>query len=179
MALCFRKKKTHKTGSYFLISYFCFIIILPNLNFVFSYDSEINIVINGIRKQQILDSIDFLPNETLVNGVPQNINDKYVYNLFDQTNIITMRWNYQVTTCSYMFNELKNIISIDLSNFDTSKVESFHGMFYGCTSLKSINLNNVNTSSSKDMIGMFAGCSSLETLNLSSFDTSKVTSMNP
>ena len=43
MALCFRKKRTHKTGSYFLFSNFCIIIILANVNFAFNYLSEINI----------------------------------------------------------------------------------------------------------------------------------------
>ena len=166
MALCFRKKKTHKTGSYFLISYFYFTIILANINIAFNYLSEINITVEGTGRQQILSnysgdcyynigSFDSLPNETLVNGVPQSSKGKYVDNLVNQTNIITMRWNYQVTTCFSMFYELDNITSIDLSNFDTSNVENFNCMFRGCTSLKSINLNNVNTSSAKNMAGMF------------------------
>ena len=199
MALCFRKSQSHKKGSNFLftggrhlISYFCIIIIiiiLANLNFAFSYLSEINIIVNGNGKQQILSSysgycghasgsFNLLPNEILVNGVPQSSNDKYVDNLVNQTNIITMRWNYQVTNCYSMFKDLNNIISIDLSNFDTSKVEIFDCMFFGCTSLKSINLNNVNTSSAKNMAGMFKECSSLETLNFSSFDTLNVIYMN-
>ena len=188
MALCFRKKRTYKTGFYFLISYFCIIIILANVNFSFNYLSEIKITVEGTGRQQILSDysgqcgsisgrFNSLPNETLVNGVPQSSNDWYVDNLVIQTNIITLRWNYQVTNCSKMFYRLKNIISIDLSNFDTSKVEIFDCMLHSCTSLKSINLNNVNTSSAKNMDAMFQGCSGLEKLNLSSFDTSKVTTM--
>ena len=183
--LCFRKTQTHKTGSNFLfaggrhlISYFSFIIILANVNIAFSYLSEINITVNRTGRQQILgSSFKLLPNETLVNGVPQNSTGKYVDNLVKQINIITMRWNYPVTTCSSMFSDLKNITSIDLSNFDTSKVVSFYYMFNSCNSLKSINLNNVNTSSVKNMAFMFELCSGLETLNLSSFDTSNVTNM--
>ena len=188
MALCFRKKQMHKTGFYFLISYFCIIIILANVNCAFNYLSEITITVEGTGRQQILSdhsgecgyisgSFNSLPNQTLVNGVPQRNNDKYVDNLVDQTNIITLRWNYQLITCLYMFYDLKNIISIDLSNFDTSKLEFFNCMFEKCNSLKSINLNNVNTSSAKNMVAMFYECSGLETLNLSSFDTSKVTTM--
>ena len=149
--------------------------------------SEINITIKGTGTQQILSShptcgysgTDFnsLPNETLVNGVSQSNIEKYVYNLEKETNIITMRWNYQLTDCTGMFYNLKNIISIDLSNFDSSQVTSFDCMFLSCTSLKSINLNNINTSSVQNMLAMFEICSSLETLNLSSFDTSKVTTM--
>ena len=149
--------------------------------------SEINITIKGTGTQQILSSYqncghsrtDFnsLPNETLVNGVSQSNIEKYVYNLEKETNIITMRWNYQLTDCHAMFYNLTNITSIDLSNFDSSQVTNFECMFDKCTSLKSINLNNINTSSVQNMVGMFESCSSLETLNLSSFDTSKVTSM--
>ena len=138
MILCFRKRQAHKTGSNFLfaegrhlISYFCIIIIFLNINIAFNYLSEINITVEGTGRQQILYySFDLLPNETLVNGVPQISNYKYAYNLVDQTNIITLRWNYQVTTCFKMFYELNNITSIDLSNFDTSKVEIFSYMFY-------------------------------------------------
>ena len=150
--------------------------------------SEINITIKGTGTQQILSSCrdcggysstDFnsLPNETLVNGISQSNIEKYVYNLEKETNIITMRWNYQLTDCTGMFYNLRNITSIDLSNFDSSQVTNFGCMFHSCTSLKSINLNNINTSSVQIMVGMFSSCSSLETLNLSSFDTSKVTSM--
>ena len=196
MALCFRETQTHKTGSNFLFaggrhltSYFCFIIILANVNISCNYLSEINITVKGKGRQQILSDyfgfykeeigrFNSLPNETLVNGVLQNTSGKYVDNLVNQTNIITMRWNYPVTNCLFMFYQLKNIIRIDLSKFDTSKVEIFECMLIRCTSLKSINLNNVNTSSAKNMALMFRECSGLETLNLSSFDTSKVTTMH-
>ena len=137
MVLRFRKKQAHKKGSYFLFSFFCFTIILANINIAFNYLSEINITVEGTGRQPILSiysgecgditgSFDLLPNETLVNGVPQISNDKYhVDNLVNQTNIITLRWNYPVTTCFSMFYELKNITNIDLSYFDTSKVEIF------------------------------------------------------
>ena len=168
------------------------IILYLNLIMINSNDflSEINITINGIGKQKILSnsgplsfpysnhSFNSLPNQTLVNGILQNNSDGYVYNLVYQTNIITMRWNYQITNCFAMFDGLNNIISIDLSNFDTSQVENFESMFANCISLKYINLNNMNTSLAKNMVAMFAFCLSLETLNLSSFDTSKVTSMD-
>ena len=169
--------------------YFYAITILTNISDTLNYISEINITIKGNGTQQILSNssdggyehlvivFNSLPNQTLVNGVSQNYNEKYVYNLVNQTNVITMRWNYQLKNCRGMFAELGNIISIDLSNFATSQVSIFEAMFFHCTSLKYINLNNVNTSSAKNMISMFDYCLSLETLNLSSFDTSKVTSM--
>ena len=114
--------------------YFYILIILTNIKHYFNYVSEINITINGTGKQQILSSYSdtyghyygqfgSLPNETLVNGVPQSSIERYAENLLNKTNIITMRWNYQLTDCHFMFNKLNNIISIDLSNFDTSQVK--------------------------------------------------------
>ena len=50
-------------------------------------------------------------------------------------------------------------------------------MFFGCSSLTSLDVTNFNTSKVTDMITMFSGCSSLTSLDLSSFDTSKVTNM--
>ena len=73
--------------------------------------------------------------------------------------------------------KIKNILDLDLSNFDTSKVTNMNTMFYGISGLTSLNLSNFNTSQVTSMANMFADMSNLTTLNLSSFDTSKVTSM--
>ena len=44
---------------------------------------------------------------------------------------------------------------LDLSNFNTSLVESMSFMFYGCESLTSLDLSNFNTSSVKNMDNIF------------------------
>jgi len=147
-------------------------------------DSEITIVISGRGTQQILSNLGAtvysytnyeLPNQILINGILQNYIEKYVYNLTNQINNITMKWNNQITNCNGMFQQLTNIISVDLSKFDSSKVVNFDSIFYNSYNIKSIILANLNTSSSEIMAGMFYNCRGLETLNLSSFDTSKVT----
>ena len=147
--------------------------------------SEISIVIKGNGKQQILSDVDNpfygsevyeMPNQILVNGILQNNTGKYVYYLIKQTNNITIRWNIQVTNCNSMFEGLNNIIRVDLSQFDSSKIKSFDSFFYNCKNLKSIIINNLETSYCQNMVGMFGQCPQLETLNLASFDTSKVTS---
>ena len=90
---------------------------------------------------------------------------------------------YLNTDSSKMFysehNEqnIKNILEMDLSNFDTSKVTDMSGMFYGMSSLTTLDLSNFDTSKVTDMQYMFYDMSSLTMLNLSSFDTSKVTEM--
>jgi surface protein len=79
-----------------------------------------------------------------------------------------------VENMNYMFYHCKKLNSLDLSKFDTKKVESAFYMFAGCTSLKSLNLSNFETPALKSMDGMFWGCFSLETLDMSKFNTEKV-----
>ena len=74
--------------------------------------------------------------------------------------------------------QIKNILEIDLSNFDTSQVTDMSYMFCYMNSLVSLNLSNFNTSQVTDMSYMFYIMANLTTLDLSSFDTSKVTDMN-
>ena len=62
-------------------------------------------------------------------------NDYYIDNLFDEINIITIKYNETLTDCSLMFFLLTNITIIDLSSFDSSKVENMNFMFSGCCSL--------------------------------------------
>ena len=43
-----------------------------------------------------------------------------------------------MTDCSYMFSGCIDIISIDLSSFDSSKVKNMHYMFGKCNNLEKI-----------------------------------------
>ena len=74
--------------------------------------------------------------------------------------------------------KIENILEIDLSSFDTSKVTNMRGMFYHLSNLTTLDLSNFDTSKVTNMYTMFNGMSNLTTLNLSSFDTSKVTNMS-
>ena len=71
----------------------------------------------------------------------------------------------------------KDLLEIDLFNFDTSKVTDMSRMFYDLRNITSLNLSNFDTSKVTDMNRMFSGMSNLITLDLSNFDTSKVTTM--
>ena len=75
-------------------------------------------------------------------------------------------------------DKMKDILDIDLSNFDTSNVTDMSTMFYGMSNLTSLNLSNFDTSRVTDMSSMFTFMYNLTTLNLSNFDTSKVTDMH-
>ena len=84
----------------------------------------------------------------------------------------------QVTNMGYMFYGMSSLTSLNLSNFDTSKVTNMYAMFCAMRSLTILNLSNFDTSKVTNMSDMFAGMSSLTSLNLSNFDTSKVTNMS-
>ena len=82
----------------------------------------------------------------------------------------------KVTDMSCMF-ACEKLTSLDLSSFNTSNVTSMNSMFGACIELTSIDLSSFNTSNVTNMAGMFDYCLGLKTLDLSSFNTSKVTNM--
>ena len=55
--------------------------------------------------------------------------------------------------------------SIDISNFDTSRVILMNHMFYNCTFLEKLNLSNIDTRNVSTVYYMFYNCKSLEYLN--------------
>ena len=84
----------------------------------------------------------------------------------------------QVKSMKWMFACIPNLTTLNLSSFYTSKVTDMSHMFYNMSNLISLNLSNFNTSNVWNMYSMFSDMPNLTTLNLSSFDTSKVTDMS-
>ncbi len=79
--------------------------------------------------------------------------------------------------CFQLFLNFTNVVSINFSFFDTSRVTNMGSMFNNCNSLSDLNLNGFNTSSVTNMGSMFQKCSSLLSLEIDNFDTSNVISM--
>ena len=77
-----------------------------------------------------------------------------------------------------MFRNMSSLISLDLSNFDASKVTNMSYMFFNTSSLALLNLSNFDTSKVTNMDSIFRGMTNLTTIDLSNFDTSKVTDMS-
>ena len=190
-------------------------IIMPNINsnyiinrFVIYNTEEILIKINKSGKHNILSpNYNNCPNQIYINNDEHSFtgtNCKEV-TLVRDNNIIKLIWTQKVTNCDQMFFGCTTIDEIDLSNFDTSSVQSmvtmfrfcysltslnlsnkfsvanvinFKSMFYNCTSLSSLDLSNFITSNGQDMSYMFNGCISLTSLDLSKFITKNVYYMN-
>ena len=88
-----------------------------------------------------------------------------------------------VTSMASMFYDMRNPISVDVSNFDTSSVTNMAFMFGNDGSVSSapvlqeLDLSNFNTYNVTSMRYMFSGQRNITKLNISSFDTSNVTNM--
>ena len=92
---------------------------------------------------------------------------------------ILLKFKIPIKDCSHMFDSCKNIINIDLSNFDATNVINMSRIFFGCHSLKSLpDISKWNTINVTNMSFIFGDCSSLESLpNISNWNTTNVTNM--
>ena len=112
-----------------------------------------------------------------------NANSSEMFSLrFDEKNILDIDLSSfdtsKVTNMRGMFYEMRYLTSLNLSNFDTSKVTDMSEMFENMYNLTSLDLSNFDTSKVTNMAGMFNSMFNLTTLNLSNFDTSRVTDMS-
>jgi len=69
----------------------------------------------------------------------------------------------------HTFKYCSSLTSLDLSNFNTSKVTNMYGMFAYCPSLTSLDLSNFDTSKVTTMYRMFYQCINLEYINIYKF----------
>ena len=132
-------------------------IILFNLN----QNDKINVYLNNEKVNKSMKYNKWIYNFTRLG--------KYIYQINFVNNLTNMKG---------FFEKCFNIISIDLSHFDSSCVEDMSSMFKECYKLKEIKgLYNFKTNTVKTMESMFQSCISLQYLDLSSLDTSNVTDM--
>ena len=73
-----------------------------------------------------------------------------------------------------IFEDCTSLEYLDLSTFDTSKVENMDYSFCNCSSLTSLKISNFKTPTLYNIKYMFYSCSSLTSLNIPYFDTSQV-----
>ncbi|AYG37031.1 DUF5011 domain-containing protein [Lactiplantibacillus pentosus] len=93
----------------------------------------------------------------------------------------------QVTSMAYMFNNCTQLMSLDLSKFDTHNVTDMSHMFNGDENLGKLVISTYSpnnpdqtfdTSNVTNMSHMFTRCDALGNLDVSGFITSKVTNMS-
>ena len=84
---------------------------------------------------------------------------------------------YGNTSVYCLFCDMPSVTTIDLSHFDTSKVENMGYMFFHSAVVEIKGLENFDTNKVTNMESMFSE-NQLKSLDMSSFDMSKVTNMN-
>ena len=83
------------------------------------------------------------------------------------------RISFSGTTCINMFNGFINLQSVDVSDFDTSNVASYNGIFQNCSSLTELDLSSFGESAITTFANMFNGCTNLKKINLSNLKTTQ------
>lgn len=87
-------------------------------------------------------------------------------------------WNTsKVTNMNAMFYGIRALQKLNIAEWDTSNVINMSEMFSNAKSLIELNVNNWNTSKVTDMSSMFNGTSGLQDLNIGKWDTSNVINM--
>ena len=104
--------------------------------------------------------------------------DKTAYYYVETEKVYLNAGSSEMFFSKYGEQKIKNILDLDLSNFDTSQVTNMSSMFRGMSNLTTLNLSNFDTSQVTNMDSMLASVSNLTTIDLSSFDTSKVTDIS-
>ena len=103
----------------------------------------------------------------------------FFYRCSDVLTLDVSNWDTsQATSMQYMFYLCRNLMQVDVSNFNTGNVTDMGSMFSNCEKLKSLDLSNFNTSNVQNMRNMFYYCRSITSLDVSNWDTSNVTDMS-
>ena len=124
--------------------------------------------------------IDILIKGDIAIKINGEISKSIYYQEFTTEGIYKIEYFFfnNLTKTSYMYYGCSNIISLDLSKFDSQKVTNMSYMFSGCELLKSLNLSGINTQNVNNMSYMFQDCCKLTNLDLSGFNTKNVKYMN-
>ena len=131
---------------------------------IYQIDSD-NISINIFSNNQLV-------NKEIINKVQIIINKETKNNIlkykFEKkgTYKIKIRELESILNMSYMFYQVNNLISIDLSNLNFINLTNMSNMFSECMSLEEINLSNFQANNLTNMSYMFSECKSLKEINL-------------
>ena len=114
------QKSKNKIRYILSLKFICYLYIIK-----VSYSSQITLIINGNSQNSILyGQFTPLPDQVFVNN--KEVQPGYSVNtLTSNQNIVIMKWNKEITNCNYMLSDLKNVIEIDISEFDSSKVTTY------------------------------------------------------
>ena len=200
IGICLKHSRYYVKGIFFQFLIYEFLEEYKYSKKAYKYNSknEINILIK-IEKKDIDKKIYYLDNyedETEIKSNHDNLKElneqnieiykdvfrvyykKYFKPYTEGLYNFTLKFNINLTDCSYMFAGCKNIIKINFISFNTRYITNMKYMFYGCRNLQSINLFSLDTRNVKDMSYMFFDCWNIDHFDLSSFNTKNVINLN-
>ena len=145
-------------------------------------------IINSFEKYREENEFDYIEGENNEEEIMENckieinkeiISFSYFYS-FNQKGTYKIKYIFidHIIKANYMFYNCDKFINIDLSNFNSNKINNIKYMFSYCSSLNGINLDNISTENVIDMSGLFSYCTSLKEINLSHLDTFNVSFMS-
>ena len=137
----------------FIMRFILVIFILPKVIENLLIQSGTNSIIAKFKKSssgsqkiikcggEVLSNIFTYPEKIRINyGTKENYSYNDYYSLVEELNIIEYFWDdVSITSCETMFYGCVNIIEIDFSLINTSKVTSTQSMFAYCEELVSLN----------------------------------------
>ena len=149
------------------------------------------------QKIFFLDNIDYLDHKTNVRHYHDNLKElnrlntklfinkkeciysKYFIPYKEGIYEIKLLIYINMQNCSYMFYNCQNIISINISNFNTSNVTDMQKMFFNCSNLTTLSdISKWNTDNVNNINWMFFNCSKLSDLpDISNWNTNNVNDM--
>lgn len=110
----------------------------------------------------------------LFSTVMYEVEDIYLH--YKESSLLAPVIPINATSCYAMFRDCSRILSLDLGDFNTSKVTDMQYMFSECLNLTQLDLSSFDTSKVIDMYNMFYNCKFLNTIYISNkWDISKVT----
>ena len=95
------------------------------------------------------------------------------------TSLDLTSWNTsKINNTSNMFDGDKNLVTVKLDNWDLRNAITIGCMFQGCSKLVNVDVSKWSTSNVTDIGYMFNGCKELTNLDVSNWKTSKITKMS-
>ena len=90
---------------------------------------------------------------------------------------IKLEFSKPLTIMSEMFKDIKELIDVDFSYFNSENIIQIDSIFKNCIKLENVNFNNFSSKNIINMNSAFENCHELTGLNLSTFDTTNLKSM--
>ena len=136
-----------------------------------SFVKEINdIILNGFDKNgetYKTVSVGAADENSPAGALTENVSDIKAYYKTNSQEIViySPARIYAPYDCSSMFSNCSKLTSLDLSNFDTSKVTNMSSMFSSCSELKTIYVNSskwvISPGCNTDRMFKYCGCSAV------------------